>query len=122
MGNKAKQEMTALFLLLVKGDPTEQDSVIGGSKPPKNSQGNSSMPRSRRQEQKNAGQGNLKEYNSSIPNPTGMIHERNGNSVNPSLHIDIQVHISPEAPADQIDRIFESMAKHLYQCKVTNGN
>lgn len=32
----------------------------------------------------------------------------------PSLHIDIQVHISPDASADQIDKIFESMAKHLY--------
>lgn len=31
----------------------------------------------------------------------------------PSLHIDIQIHISPEASADQIDQIFASMAKHL---------
>ena len=33
----------------------------------------------------------------------------------PSLHIDIQIHISPEANADQIEKIFESMAKHLYK-------
>lgn len=32
----------------------------------------------------------------------------------PALHIDIQIHISPEASADQIDQIFASMAKHLY--------
>lgn len=32
----------------------------------------------------------------------------------PGLHIDIQIHISPESTPDQIDRIFESMAKHLY--------
>lgn len=31
----------------------------------------------------------------------------------PAIHIDVQVHISPETPPDQIDRIFESMAKHL---------
>jgi len=31
----------------------------------------------------------------------------------PSLHIDIQIHISPEASAEQIDQIFASMAKHL---------
>ena len=31
----------------------------------------------------------------------------------PSIHIDIQVHISPDAEADQIDQIFASMAKHL---------
>lgn len=32
----------------------------------------------------------------------------------PALHIDVQIHISPEATADQIDQIFKSMAKHLY--------
>jgi hypothetical protein len=32
----------------------------------------------------------------------------------PSLHIDIQVHISPEASAEQIEQVFASMAKHLY--------
>lgn len=35
--------------------------------------------------------------------------------VGPSLHIDIQVHISPEATPEQIDKIFESMARHLYR-------
>ncbi|WP_421910381.1 DUF5343 domain-containing protein [Marinobacter sp.] len=32
----------------------------------------------------------------------------------PSLHIDIQIHISPEASTEQIEKIFESMGKHLY--------
>ncbi|WP_449369993.1 DUF5343 domain-containing protein [Thiomonas sp.] len=32
----------------------------------------------------------------------------------PSVHIDIQIHISPEATTDQIDQIFKSMSKHLY--------
>lgn len=32
----------------------------------------------------------------------------------PSVHIDVQIHISPEASANQIDQIFRSMAKHLY--------
>lgn len=31
----------------------------------------------------------------------------------PELHINIQLHISPESSADQIDKIFESMSKHL---------
>lgn len=37
-----------------------------------------------------------------------------GNVGNASLHIDIQIHISPESTAEQIDSIFSSMAKHLY--------
>jgi hypothetical protein len=35
----------------------------------------------------------------------------------PNLHIDIQVHISPEASAEQIEKVFESMARHLYGTK-----
>ena len=35
-------------------------------------------------------------------------------SSNPSVHIDLQIHISPDASPDQIDSIFASMAKHLY--------
>ncbi|UYO48350.1 DUF5343 domain-containing protein [Rhodopseudomonas palustris] len=32
----------------------------------------------------------------------------------PAVHIDIQIHISPESSAEQIDKIFQSMARHLY--------
>lgn len=35
-------------------------------------------------------------------------------SPTPSVHIDLQIHISPDASSDQIDSIFASMAKHLY--------
>ena len=33
----------------------------------------------------------------------------------PDLHVDIQIHISADATVEQIDQIFASMAKHLYQ-------
>lgn len=36
-------------------------------------------------------------------------------SNSPSVHIDIQIHISPESTSEQIDNIFASMAKHLYK-------
>lgn len=32
----------------------------------------------------------------------------------PNLHIDLQIHISPESTPEQIECIFASMAKHLY--------
>ena len=32
----------------------------------------------------------------------------------PTVHMDFQIHISPEAGAEQIDAIFAAMAKHLY--------
>jgi hypothetical protein len=33
----------------------------------------------------------------------------------PSVHVDVQVHISPDASAEQIDQIFAAMAKHFYK-------
>lgn len=38
----------------------------------------------------------------------------------PSLHIDIQIHISPDAKPEQIEQIFSSMEKHLYKGKNTS--
>ncbi len=32
----------------------------------------------------------------------------------PAVHIDFQIHISPEASPEQIDQIFASMRRHLY--------
>jgi Family of unknown function (DUF5343) len=37
----------------------------------------------------------------------------------PSVHIDIQIHIAPEASTEQIDQIFKSMSKHLYGVRET---
>jgi hypothetical protein len=53
------------------------------------------------------------------PTPTPVspepIHQeqRHGTRRLPSVHIDVQVHISPDTTPEQIDRIFESMSKHL---------
>ena len=33
----------------------------------------------------------------------------------PSVHIDIQIHIDSSATSEQIDQLFESMARHLYR-------
>lgn len=33
----------------------------------------------------------------------------------PTVHIDLQIHISPSSTPEQIDKIFESISKHLYK-------
>jgi len=40
----------------------------------------------------------------------------------PSLNINIQIHISPDATPDQIEQIFSSMSKHLYKKTQIGGN
>lgn len=46
----------------------------------------------------------------SKPKPPTM-----GEASAPSLHIDVQIHISADSSEGQIDAIFSSMAKHLYR-------
>ncbi len=56
-----------------------------------------------------------------VPVSTAQAPARSGSPVQsssdggPSIHIDIQVHIAPEASTEQIDHVFASMAKHLYR-------
>lgn len=38
---------------------------------------------------------------------------REGTPWQPSVHIDLQIHISPEAKPEQIDQIFESISRHI---------
>lgn len=44
--------------------------------------------------------------------PTTPDHQQTSG---PNLHIDLQIHISPDATPQQIENIFESIAKHLYK-------
>jgi len=54
------------------------------------------------------------------PAPTELLNvskNSDSSSFSPRLHIDVQVHISPESSPEQIDKIFESMSKHLRDFK-----
>jgi hypothetical protein len=46
--------------------------------------------------------------------PAQSAHKPSPAQGRPEVHIDIQIHISPESSPQQIDTIFQSMAKHLY--------
>lgn len=37
-----------------------------------------------------------------------------GKRQQPTVHIDLQIHISPDSSVEQVDAIFASIAKHLY--------
>lgn len=47
------------------------------------------------------------------PQPNDDQHGGNIKRRMPAIHIDVQVHISPDTSSEQIDKIFASMAKHL---------
>jgi hypothetical protein len=48
------------------------------------------------------------------PNGQTTQTQKQSHFTGPALHIDIQIHISPGASAEQIEPIFASMGKHIY--------
>jgi hypothetical protein len=58
--------------------------------------------------------GNPTKEPAQTPATVGEAPARSHRPGNASLHIDIQVHISPESSPEQFEQIFASMAKHLY--------
>lgn len=107
VGESAARMYTDTYLLLSEADPTKNEikaaaaatSVASSGRPKKN------VPVTARRAPR------APDIQPPAPPPasdTSIAHRRQ-----PALHIDVQVHIAPDTPSEQIDRIFESMAKHL---------
>ena len=101
-GDSMANKVTYFYSMLLKADPT-------GAKEPAKSTGAAAGRRSSRREQVQTGR--VKEpaqVGSGSPQPpVNMVN------TSPPLHINVQIHISAEAPPEQVELIFASMAKHL---------
>lgn len=107
-GESAAKMYARFYMLLLKADPkgSEDIAVVKTAKP-------RTTPVTKKKssaKKKEAPASTHSEQNDAPPNNPSS-HRVLNNS--PELHINIQLHISPESTADQIDKIFESMAKHL---------
>jgi hypothetical protein len=113
--------MTVFYLLLVEANPAKQDSLtlpVKGSQPKKGmpSIAKSSIATTKKEEKEASnGAATTVEPETILSSPKEDL-----NGFGASLHIDIQIHISSDASADQIDHIFASMAKHLYKGRNVN--
>lgn len=102
-GQGASYKMAALFILLKSGEIKEQ----------KPSQKKTSPTKTKPKEKKVAKA--IPSENIQNDNTPSVSNETNNlSSSQPNLHIDLQIHISPESTPEQIEAIFSSMAKHLY--------
>ncbi len=108
-GEPAAKKYANLYMLLLRADPSE-NSERPTSKPKvataKVQTQRPAPPAKKKTEDKPVEATNL--AGSEAPKPP----HHGGNRV-PELHINIQLHISPESTPEQIDKIFESMSKHL---------
>nr|WP_312392277.1 DUF5343 domain-containing protein [Stenotrophomonas geniculata] len=114
-GEGASKMNAAMYLLLLEADLSKQDATRArGAGEPRESGRKvvkSSSPKREKVVHKHAVIIPAAEPAHVEQNSVPLPQERRGFS--PKLHVDIQIHISPDSSAEQIDKIFESMAKHL---------
>lgn len=100
VGSGAAVKMTALYSLLISGELKDVKNIkAAGEKKPL-----------AQKTQKNS----TKQYDTPITTKNTFIPPQGISEKRPNLHIDLQIHISPESSPEQIETIFASMAKYLY--------
>jgi len=99
-GQEAVRRMTAFYLLLFEGNPNSKP--VQKTKVLKTS---SKAVVSNQYSKKKSKKESLHERPENKPYPGDL----------PSVNINIEIHISSDASPDQIDKIFESMASHIYK-------
>ncbi|MBQ8174705.1 MAG: DUF5343 domain-containing protein [Clostridia bacterium] len=110
LGDNAAGKITSTFSMLKSGQIKSDADVTKASASPKKAKSN--------KPQKSIPADNANKPVSASPMPAVDVNTptipASAASPTPSVHIDLQIHISPDASPEQIDSIFASMAKHLY--------
>jgi hypothetical protein len=104
-GDAAANKMARFFSLLVEADVSKQNDL---AKPKSEKIKSNSVSPPKKATQNNS--------EKTIKQPAPILkddYDPSKSNFKPSIHIDVQIHISPDSSPEQIDKIFESMAKHL---------
>jgi hypothetical protein len=120
-GEETAKSYTRFYTLLLRADPSEPNSVKQESPARQKTPSSEAKSKSRNLKQekkpsKATENSPALEPNSAlaVDNKQSATHHATRTTGNqPEIHINVQLHISPESTAEQIDKIFESMAKHL---------
>lgn len=113
VGDNAALKMAIMYETLCEADYKKGEELLkslkGDNKKPSKTKSDST-PKSKEKKEKKT-----EDLKDKSHKPDGI----GTNKVfNPSIHIDLQIHISPDASADQIDKIFASMSKHIFKRKL----
>lgn len=109
VGTAAAKKMSSFYILLSEANPSAESEV-------------KVKPRVDKAETKPKSETKVTEIKMQAPVETKKIGGEEAELGIPSININIEVHISSDASTDQIDKIFESMAKHLnIRRKIANG-
>lgn len=109
VGEIAAKMYTETYILLTEADLTKSDDKTSNNTAPRVSGSTRKTTANRQALKPTPAPAPTTNAEQSSPVEEAHYHPRRL----PAIHIDVQVHISPDTTPDQIDRIFESMAKHL---------
>ncbi|MCB0201814.1 MAG: hypothetical protein KDI03_17240 [Anaerolineae bacterium] len=112
-GEPAARMYTAFYRLLLRADPANQEQPTMKPPTPANKLSAPRLAQSRKKSEVPESQVRpALEEPLEAPRQIQSTAEALFSPV-PQFHINIQLHISPETSAEQIDKIFESMSRHL---------
>jgi hypothetical protein len=112
VGEAAARMYADTFLLLSQADPSTSEEKVNSTVPKRADKSKSSIENKKPKKVVSA----VSKASSAPEIDSQEAHGADvpsGHRRIPAIHIDVQVHISPDTSPEQIDRIFESMAKHL---------
>jgi hypothetical protein len=118
LGDSAARQSAALYLLLLEAEP-KSSTEFASTKNPASSGSKKKTSKPKATAPESTGEKPVVEPQ---PAPSGFAGSNDNVKDWFSLHIDLQIHISPEADAEQIDNIFASMAKHIMSMKRGHNN
>ena len=112
VGAPAGKMYATFYLLLLRADPNETKEVL--SKDLEITPKKKKIKSTDLKQQKDIGVQQPQPLRQDLPPATPLGTSPGVNVLaSPALHIEIQIHISPDTTPEQIDKIFASMAKHL---------
>jgi hypothetical protein len=105
-GEAAAARMAVLYSVLVTADP---------SKAPDERARKTGQEQTGAKKEKKPGSAQAHAAPAPVTAPAAAAEKVTPHQMPPGININLQVHISADSTPDQIDQIFASMAKHIYQ-------
>jgi len=104
-GEAACRRMATLYTILVEANPADEAEGSKAAESIKVAKKSMQKPRATRK---------VKPELSVNPPATAAASQNPATLTGPGININLQIHISADASADQIEQIFAAMAKHIY--------
>jgi len=109
-GNVAVTKMVAFFIVLSEANPEQS---VKSSEPKKSLNSVASIKKPPLAVKQVKDSIDLPLIEKENKHPTEPLKKESGD--HPAIHLNLQIHISADSSSDQIDKIFESMSKHIYK-------